>query len=146
MKYPEVISGIFWLFIGIFFCVWSIHSYRIGSLTKPGPGFFPFLLSILMILLSLMWLKEAKKRFPITFGGLKKVAFTILILLLAALLFETIGYFLTVFLLIVFLMMVGTELKSWKKIIITALLTAIGVYIVFVLLLEQPFPRGLLRI
>jgi ABC-type polysaccharide/polyol phosphate export permease len=93
-----------------------------------------------------MWLKEAKKRFPITFGGLKKVAFTILILLLAALLFETIGYFLTVFLLIVFLMMVGTELKSWKKIIITALLTAIGVYIVFVLLLEQPFPRGLLRI
>jgi uncharacterized membrane protein YfhO len=145
MKYPELIGGVFWLLIGILFSLWSI-SYKIGSLIHPGPGFFPFLLSILMILLSLIWLKQAKKRFPITFGGLKKVAFTILILLLAALLFETIGYLLTVFLLIVFLMVVGTELKSWKKILITAFLTAIGVYIVFVLLLEQPFPRGLLRI
>lgn len=153
MKYSDLISGIFWLVIGLLLSIWSTR-YKIGSLLNPGPGFLPLVLGFLLILFSLILLGQARKsshtkeKGPSSFlpGGWKKTSYTVLILLLATFLFETIGYLLTVFLLILFLMMLEAELKSWKKIFITALLTALGIYLVFVLLLEQPLPRGFLGI
>jgi putative tricarboxylic transport membrane protein len=144
MKYPKEIRGIVWLIIGILFCLWSIHSYKIGSLTKPGAGFFPFFLSILMILLSLILLKQHPKSSPLTFGGLKKVTFTILILLIGALFFERVGYLITIFLSII-LLMGGVEPRGWKRILSVAFLSTLAIYIVFVLLLGQPLPRGFMK-
>jgi hypothetical protein len=154
MIYSHFIGGIFWLVFGFLLSIWSTN-YHIGSLLNPGPGFLPLALGLILILLSfiLLFLGLAKKpsivkeTVQLSFlpGGWKKVAYTVLILLFATFLFEPIGYLITIFLFIVFLML-GAEFKSWKKIIITALLTALGVYLVFVLFLEQPLPRGLLRI
>lgn len=153
MKYSDLISGIFWLVTGLLLSIWST-SYKIGSILNPGPSFLPLALGLLLVLFSLILLGQAKKsshnkkKVPSSFlpGGWKKICYTVLILLLATFLFETIGYLLTVFFLIVFLMMSEAELKSWKKIFITALLTGLGIYIVFVLLLKQPLPRGFLGI
>lgn len=152
MKYTELISGIIWLVFGILISVWST-SYKIGSLTRPGPGFLPLALGLLLILLSLILLRQTQKASTITQriasssppGRWKKVAFTGLILLLVPFLFETMGYLLTIFLLIVFLML-GAELKSWKKTLFVAFFSALGVYLVFVLLLKQQLPRGFLGI
>lgn len=66
-------------------------------------------------------------------------------LLLAIFFFEKIGYLFTFFLLIIFLTR-GTGPQSWRKILLIAFLSTLGVYLVFVLLLEQPLPRGLLGI
>jgi len=46
----------------------------------------------------------------------------------------------------ILLLMKGAEWQSWKRILLTAFLTTLGVYIVFVLLLEQPLPRGFLGV
>jgi len=73
------------------------------------------------------------------------VAFTVAILLIGLFVFETMGHLLTFFLLIVFLMR-GTERQSWKKILLVAFCSAMGVYLVFVLLLKQPLPQGWLGI
>lgn len=151
MKYKDLISGVFWLSLGILFSIWST-SYHIGSITQPGPGFLPFLLGILTILLSLVilgqaWkasLSEEKSASVSLPAGWKKIVYVILILLFTTFAFEPLGYLLTVFLLIV-LLMLGKELRSLKRAVLTAFLTTLGVYLVFILLLEQPFPRGFLR-
>lgn len=153
MKYSDLISGIFWLVLGLLFSILSTR-YQIGSLTKPGPGFLPLGLGVLLIFFSLILLLGQTKKFslaketvPSFFapGGWKKVAYTVSILLLATFLFEKMGYLLTVFLFIVFLML-QAELKSWKKIFLIALCTTLCIYLIFVLWLEQPLPRGFLRI
>ncbi len=79
------------------------------------------------------------------FSGWKKVVYTVLVLTLGACFFERIGYLLTFFLLVIFLMR-GAGSKSWKKILLVAFCSALGIYLVFVVLLEQPLPLGNLGI
>jgi hypothetical protein len=78
-------------------------------------------------------------------GGWKKVVYTVLVLVLAIFFFEKAGYLITFFLLIMLLMR-GAGPQSWKKILLVAIFSTLGIYIVFVLLLKQPLPRGFLRI
>ena len=153
MKYSDLISGIFWLTVGLLLSLWSIR-YQIGNLINPGSGFFPFLLGILLIFLSLVLLIGQTKKLSLPtetisystpWVGSKKVAYTSLILLLATFLFEKIGYLLTIFLLIIFLMY-GAGSRGWKTILFIAFFSAMGVYLVFVLLLKQLYPLGLLGI
>jgi len=149
MKHSDTISGLFWLFIGLGLSVWSL-TYETGRLTQPGPGYLPLALGIILILLSLILLVGQRKRasgkkqtvFSSPDGrGWKKVVYTVLILAVAAFFFEKVGYLITFFVLIV-LLMKGVGSQSWKRILLTAILATLGVYIVFVLLLDQPLPRG----
>jgi putative tricarboxylic transport membrane protein len=148
MKYAHFIGVIFWLAVGLLLSLWSL-SYSIGTLTQPGPGFYPLGLGVLLIFFPLILLgqgirssPETKKVPPFSIsGGWKRVAYVVLILLLLTFLFETIGYLITFFLLIM-LLMAGAGLKSWKRILLAAFFSALGVYLVFVLLLQQPLPRG----
>lgn len=152
MRYPDVIKGGFWLILGIVLSLWSTN-YEIGTVMQPGPGFLPLILGLLLIFLSIVLLGQARKasqgvgRPPITFqpGGWKRVFFTAVILILAGFLFERMGYILTVFLLMICLMWRVGGLH-WKRVFAIAFLTTLGVYIVFILLLDQPFPRGFLGI
>jgi hypothetical protein len=154
MKHRETVSELFWLVIGIGFSIWALMSYEVGSLTKPGPGFLPLALGIILILLSLILLVGQIKKAPDIeqttlpvsgSGGWKKVVYTILILLVAAFFFERVGYLLTFFFLMV-LLMKGVERQSWRRILLTALLTMAGVYVVFILLLKQQLPLGFLGV
>ena len=152
MKYAHFISVIFWLALGLLLSLWSL-SYNIGTLTQPGPGFYPLGLGILLILFSLTLLVQGIRSSPTTkkvspfsvSGGWKKVAYAVLVLLLLTFFFETIGYLLTFFLLIM-LLMAGAGMRSWKRILLAAFFSALGVYLVFVLLLKQPLPRGFLGV
>ena len=152
MRYSDLVAGGFWLASGLLLALWSLH-YNVGSFVSPGPAFLPLALGILLIFLSLLLLWQARKSAPANETGSpfvwpvgwKKISSTILILILAAFLFETIGYLLTVFFLMVLLMLVA-ELRSWKKILLIAAFTALGVYVVFVFWLGQPLPVGFLRI
>jgi hypothetical protein len=152
MKYSDFVSGIFWIAIGILLTLWSTR-YEFGSIIQPGPGFLPLTLGILLIFLSIILLGQTIKSSlngqtitaPSARGAWKKVAYAVLILLLASFMFEKIGYLLTIFLMII-LLMCEAALRSWKTILLVAFISAIGVYLVFVLLLKQPLPHGLLRI
>jgi len=151
MKYAELISAIFWLILGLALAIWSTK-YQIGSIGNPGPGLYPLGLGLLLIFFSCIlligWAKKplisiqvAASFFPE--GGRTKVGYSVLILLLASFLFEEMGYMITIFLFMV-LLQLGSELRSWKRALLVALLSALGVYVVFVRLLEQPLPTGLL--
>ena len=151
MKQKNLIAAIFWLCLGILFAIWAT-SYHIGSITQPGAGFLPLILGLLIVLFSLVILAQGRKADPgkekaMSFAlpaGWKKIVYVILVLLFTTFTFEPLGYLITVFLLIA-LLMLGKDLRSLRKAVLTAFLTALGVYLVFILLLEQPFPRGFLR-
>jgi len=149
IKNPDLVSGIFWGILGLLFSIWSF-TYQLWSLNQPGPGLFPLLLGILLIFLSfLLLLGQVKKHLPnkektlpfSMLGGWKKVVYTIIVLLFAIFLFEKIGYLLTFFLLMISLRL-GEKLQSWKVTLLVALFSALGVYLIFVLLLKQELPRG----
>jgi Na+/melibiose symporter-like transporter len=149
MRHQNLIGGIFWLMIGLLLSVWSTR-YRIGGLLQPGPGFLPFILGLILIILSLFLLMRGVKEYitaaqeapiPSLSRGWTKVAYTVLILLLATFLFEKIGYLFTISLLIFFLMW-GVTSKTWRTILLVALLSTLCIYFLFVLLLKQQLPRG----
>lgn len=147
----DFVAVAFWLAVGLSFTVWSA-TYPIGSLYRPGPGFVPLILGILLIFLSFVLLKKAinsRSSQNVTFAssasGPKKVAYTALILILSAVLFETIGYLLTIFLLVALLMR-AVEPQSWRATLLTAFSAASAIYLVFDLLLKQPLPRGMLGV
>ena len=153
MRYPDGISGLFWLFIGLGLSIWSL-TYETGRLTQPGPGFLPLALGIILVLLSLILLlaqlKRPSRKKPIVSSlprarGWKKVVYTVLVLAVAGFFFEKVGYLLTFFFLIV-LLMKGVGSQGWKRVFLIAVLATLGVHVVFVLLLKQPLPRGYLGV
>jgi putative tricarboxylic transport membrane protein len=151
-KHKDVIGGLFWLGVGILLSLWATR-YSIGSLTLPGPGSLPLVLGLILILLSIILIARGilssrvmgRDSPPLLLTGWKKGVYTVVILLLGAFFFERLGYLLTFFLLIVFLMR-GAGAQSWKRTVLVAICSALGVYLVFVRLLEQPLPLGLLGI
>jgi hypothetical protein len=154
VKRRDTASGLFWLFIGLGLAIWTLRSYEIGRLTQPGPGYLPLALGIILILLSLILLAAQMKKTPssgqavlpaVHAGGWKKIVYTVLVLMAAAFFFEQVGYLLTFFFLMVLLMKAG-ERESWKRILLTAFLTTVCVYVVFVLLLQEQLPRGILGV
>ena len=148
VKHSNLIGGLFWLAIGILLSLWSSR-YEVGSLVQAGPGLLPLGLGILLVFLSLILLVQALRAstaVQVTAaislpGHWKRVAYTVLVLLLATFLFEKIGYLITLFLMIFFLMC-GSKPRNWQTVLLVAFFSAVGVYLVFVLLLKQPLPRG----
>lgn len=152
MKRTDLIGTLFWLALGILLCLWS-PSYGIWMRGKPSSGFFPFLMGLLLILLSLILLVRVKRlhsttqQVPSSFpsGGWKRVTAALLILASSAFVFNPFGCTLTVFLLVIAYMR-GVGSQSWKTTLLAAFFSALGVYLVFILLLQQPLPRGFLGV
>ena len=152
IKHRDTISALFWFIIGLGFSIWTLMSYQIGGLLKPQPGFFPLALGIFLMILSLILFFGRMRKTPDIglkvdnnngFAQWKNVAFTALVLFIAAIMLERVGYLITFFLMIVFLVKGGGQ-RTWATILLTGLFTTAGVYIVFILILKQPLPGGLI--
>lgn len=139
-------SGAIGILIGLFFCISSI-GHGLGQMHQPGPGFLPFLVGAVLVFLSaIIFLPSFTKGTNVEkiTGGLNKYRKGGLILL--ALVFYNmaisyIGFSLTTFLFIVFLMKV-VETQKWTSTILTALCSAVGFYVVFQSWLMLDLPLG----
>ena len=116
----------------------------------PGPGFFPFWLSVLggilgAILLVQLKLGRAALAGEFTFEreGTRNVALMLAGLIVATVLLEPLGFSLSMLLLIVFLL-VALRARSRLAIGIMALAGSFGVYHLFYDLLKVPLPGGIL--
>lgn len=123
-----------------------------GSLRKPGSGFFAMFLATVLAGLSLILLgqsikerDEEKSSFRAILGNWKKTGITVGALFVCAFLFEWIGYLVSSFLLIVFLMR-AIEPRKWWLVITVAFLSSLVSYLVFDVLLGVSLPIGILGI
>lgn len=147
----EKASYFFWLFCGLLLLE---ESYRlnIGVLRRPGPGLFPFLIGIIIVVFSFILLvqsplnkfeKEEKKG---------KVNYRNLILCLISLyayslIFEWLGFIPSTFLLIIFLIrFMGIEKRGWILIIMAAFLITTLSYALFKIWLHAALPKGIFGI
>jgi len=151
MRRHHHVASAFWLVIGV--CI-AVHSYGlgIGSFRQPGPGLIFFLAALLFIALAAVDLalnifknhgKGAASEGRPLWRGLRwqKVALVLAGLCAYVYLFNITGFVLSTFLLMVFLFK-GVEPTRWRTAIASSLITMAVCYLMFVIWLEVPFPKG----
>jgi Tripartite tricarboxylate transporter TctB family len=136
-------SGLMFIAVGVGFA-WGATTYSFGSSARPGPGYFPFGLGILMAILGGMVLFKA-----LTFeveGGDKIGAFAwkplIMITLTVAIFGWTlphIGMVIALPILVIVAALAGEEFH-WKDAVINAVLLTIFSYVIFIWGLKLTIP------
>jgi len=119
----------------------------------PGPGFFPFWLGTVLGVLSLVWLVQVSGRsgrpkdgaFLPGQAGIVRIVSSLAALVALAGLMNPLGFQLTMFLFLVFLLMVLGRQRLWMTLII-ALLGSVGVYHVFGSYLDVSLPLSSMAI
>jgi len=147
MRKGQVSAGVILLALGIFVCQQAIQ-LNLGQASRPGPGFVPFGLGSLLILLSLLYLVPVLRTFkkeekPRLSAGLIRTLMGIGILCLFSAVLSGLGYLLsTLLLFLLWLMLI--ERKKWPMAVGLAGLALVFVYF-FNLLFSIQLPRGILR-
>lgn len=147
MKTLDRISGFFFLALGIFIC---IEGYRVtlGNFSNMGPGFFPFLVGLVILGLSIALLIQSfmvKKVEQVIFcedrEKIPRVILCVLSLFAYGFFLEKIGFLLctTVFIGFVAKAIAG---QKWLETLILAILSSLVAYVLFRLLLKCELPTG----
>jgi hypothetical protein len=153
MDRRENFMAVFWILLGLGISIWSA-TFPFGGLKDPGPAFLPLGCGVILILLgSIMILRmrtrhaelstKSFERFLPRGAAGKRVGFTMGSMLLSIILLTPLGFVLTIFFLILFLMRT-IHPQKWRVAISYAFVCAVGSFIVFKLLLRTQLPGGFL--
>lgn len=150
MKKRDIISGIFWIIIGIGVC-WGGLDLELGTLHDPGSGFIFFWVGIIiMALASAIFIKGLKEISPEEDLGTifskikwKKVLAVAGALLAYSVLFSILGFLLTTIFFLIFLFK-AIEPQRWSVAISLAIISSLTAYFVFYWWLKVQLPRGVL--
>lgn len=136
-------SGIFFIFLGLF-VIWERRVLPLGTPANPGPGYFPLLLAILLILLGgilVIYGGQAVALRSVKWPEARTAMAILACCVFATLGMETIGYRVTMVLILGFLLGVLERLKIWQVLALTLSL-ALGSFWLFDHFLKVPLPRG----
>jgi putative tricarboxylic transport membrane protein len=143
------ISAIFFLIVGIFFAGYA-RTVDIGTWSEPGPGFLPFsggaAMAIMSIALLIGSFREKGAVMPPFFpkaDSWKRVLATFASLGVYALILQYVGFTLTTFLFVGFLVRFIFP-QTWTRALIVAILAAMGSHLLFVDFLKTQVPKGFL--
>lgn len=150
MNRDEIIGGVIILIFGAITTILSLRM-PIGTFRAAGTGMFPLILGIFLMVLSGVFLlnvllgrekESGKTEFQTkTSGSARNLILFLGAMALATLLFNSLGYPLISFLLMVALLRIlGT--KRWTVNILLSLVTATASYFLFVGWLKIPLPKG----
>jgi len=136
-------SGLMFIVVGIVFAVGATN-YSMGSSARPGPGYFPLILSVIMAILGGVVLFKAMT--IETEGGdlIGPFAWRPLIVIVAAitvfgLALPRLGMLITVPLLIVITSLAGDEFH-WKGVVVNAIVLTVGAWAIFIAGLKLTIP------
>lgn len=139
-------TTIFWVAVGILAC-YGATRLGLGSITEPGAGFIFFWTGLILVLLSLVVLLDsirsaadiaeemAKINWP-------KIALILLSLLLYGFFLERLGFVLTTFVLLSFLLG-WIENTNWGRSLAVASAAALACFALFELWLKIRLPKGI---
>lgn len=141
--------GVCTLFLTGIFGIWQARLLPLGSLQNPGPGFFPFWISLILCglaalsLVSMMAMGRRKAP-PIQWPGRSawlRIFFSLLLFTGYALTFERLGYVLSTILLTGFFVKIGFH-RSWLGSALFGVLAVLAMYGLFVWLLGIRLPTA----
>ena len=146
MKKREFWVSLFWALLGIGIAVKSF-AYGIGTLRHPEPGFLPFWGGISIFILSLVSVVQSlKAELPTApFWGqpesLRRMTTTFLLLLAYVFVVKKLGFLLSTFLLMGFLLKTIYP-QSWRRTITFSVIVSILSYGLFGRWLKVQLPKG----
>ncbi len=146
MTRQERISGIVFTVVGFAIMAYSAAFLQIGTISKPGTGFFPIIAGTTIAFLSIWWIMSNRGNYSeskVLWGKeqLIKPAVAIAIALGYAGLMEFLGYILST---LVFLVAweIAIEREKWLKTAVIAIVGTATMYVLFVYLLGVALPDG----
>jgi len=136
-------SGLLFLAIGIGFA-WGSNNYSFGSSARPGPGFFPFGLGVIMALLGAIVLFKALTLETAGGDPIGAIAWRPLIIVLGAVglfgwLLPRAGLAVALPVLVILSSMASSEF-SWVAAIVAAVVLTVGSWLIFVVSLGLVIP------
>jgi putative tricarboxylic transport membrane protein len=139
-------SALFWVALGILVCYGAIR-LGLGSVTEPGSGFIFFWSGLILVILSLLALTESLQSTEETVQETRemnwvKIALVLLSLLLYAVFLERLGFVLTTFVLLSFLLGLIEDI-NWGRSFGLASAAALGSFAIFELWLKIRLPKGI---
>jgi len=138
----DLVSGLFWLGVSVFAAVQGF-ALGLGSVQRPGPGFFPFWGGVVLGLLSLPLLIRALGAAErLSLAGMRWWTLALVAgALLGYLLFlERLGFALVTFLFL--LLLFRLEHTGWARSAMWSLLATVGAWALFGLWLKTQLPVG----
>jgi putative tricarboxylic transport membrane protein len=120
---------------------------KLGTPLHPGAGFFPFLIGIVLIALSILlfmraWLRGGRAHQP--YSEWKQASIVVAAQALYVATLESLGYVFSATLLS-FAVLRSMEVRSWKALIWATLILSVGAYVLFRYFLGVDLPPGLLE-
>lgn len=144
----DFFQGLLWLFIGVVVLFLS-SNYSMGTLSEPGPGALPFGLGLVFVLLSSILLfrswrsKAPENEKRLSFGSRwHKIFMIIPFLALVTFFLESLGYLLSIFLMITLSMLI-MEPKRWISALLLGIISSFSSYVLFDIWLKVQLPEGL---
>lgn len=131
------------LLLGIYAGV-TAYGLGPGSLTRPGPGLWPLLVSLIVIATAVfLVIKDHPSQYEAWGLGSIRIAAGLVSLGVFIVLFENFGFFLpAIAMLLIWLRLMGGETWAWT--LPLALIGPVVMYLIFVEALAVPFPEDLL--
>ncbi len=145
MKAPDIGCSLFLMALGGF-AIWQSIELSIGGPRKPGPGFFPFCVGILLMGMALInFLQGVNQKPDIRETGLKRgrVILAVIGLLVYSFVLDILGYLLSTFFFMLLLLILMVKKKWWFGPIVSCLIS-LASYIFFKVWLKVILPHGLL--
>ena len=139
----DFVSGLMFMIVGVIFAVGATN-YSMGSSAKPGAGYFPLILSVLMAILGAIVL--FKSLTIETEGGdpIGDIAWRPLLVIVASIAvfgfaLPLLGMFITIPLLIIMVSFAGDEFH-WKGVIANSVVLTVGSWVIFIWGLNLTIP------
>ncbi len=145
MKRWERLAAAILIFIGITAAAIA-YNLGFGDLHHPGPGFFPFWLSVILALVSFIYFITRTGADSPGAGLWDKRAWVrpslaALVMLLYSLAMGWIGFFPATFLLFL-AWLILIEKETWLTVSLVSVLGTASIYFIFNVFLKVPLPRG----
>lgn len=137
------LSGAFLVLLGLF-VIWERRVLPLGTSQHPGPGYAPLLLAILLIVFGAILIiggKGSPSFRSISWSEAPHAAAILACCIFTTLLMERIGYRLTMFIVLGFLLGVIERMNIWLVLSLVAFFS-LGSFWLFDSLLRVPLPRG----
>jgi hypothetical protein len=136
-------SGLMFLVVGVMFA-WGSTEYAFGTSARPGPGYFPFSLGVLLALLGGLVLFKALTLESEGGDVIGKIAWRPLLVIVAAvavfgLALPRLGLGCTLPLVITLSALAGDEFR-WRDVLISSFVLTVGSWALFILGLKLTIP------
>ena len=156
MKGQGRVMATVWIIMGLIIVIWS-STFPFGSTGSPGPAYLPLGCGLVLVgvssimLIKTMTITSQKQHssnvrtpFFVSHRGTLNVVLTLIAILLSAGLMQVLGFILSLFLLMLFLMKFISRKGRWRTALFYSLVYTVGIYLCFVVLLKVTLPRGFL--